>query len=60
MVKISLKHFMKVGEVRGGSIFDRCLEEETTMVGVMGSKFMERVKYMMRYAQREVEHEGKA
>ena len=45
--------------MQGTKIFDRCLEEETTLVGDMGRKFIERIKYMMRYSQREVAHEGK-
>ena len=50
---------MKEEEEKGGSIFNRCLEEETTLVGAIGKKFIERVKYMLRFSQREVEHEGK-
>ena len=42
-----------------GTIFNQCIEEETSLVSTMGKTFMERVKYMMRFAQREIEHEGK-
>ena len=42
-----------------GTIFNQCIKEETSLVSSMGKTFMERVKYMMRFAQREIEHEGK-
>lgn len=49
---------VKDGQYTNGSIFNRCLEEETTLVYSMGLKFLDNINYMMRYGQREVEHEG--
>ena len=54
-----LERRIKEGNEDGGSIFNRCLEEETTLVSNMGQKFIDRIKYMMQFTQKEVEHEGK-
>lgn len=39
----SVKNIVKIGEEKGGCIFNRCLEEETNLLGAMGKKFIERV-----------------
>ena len=44
-----LERRIKEGNEDGGSIFNRCLEEETTLVSNMGQKFIDRIKYMMQF-----------
>ena len=36
-----------------------CLEEESKLITTMGNRFVEKIKYIDRVAQRDVEHEGK-
>lgn len=40
-------------------MFNQCLEEESKLITAMGNSFVEKVRYIGRVAQRDVEHEGK-
>lgn len=48
-----------INEARERNVFNMCLEEESKLITMMGERFVEKIKYIDRVAQRDVEHEGK-
>ena len=41
------------------NVFNQCIEEESRLISSMGKKFVDKVNYIKRAGQRDVEHEGK-
>lgn len=41
------------------NVFNQCIEEESRLINNLGTRFVEKIKYINRVAQRDVEHVGK-